>query len=86
MVRCEPKGGVMNPGMKAIGLCLKSKRLASDMTQADMAKRMDVSKNTISNWETGERCLDLQKAWNMADALGLSIDELVGRDLYQKNN
>lgn len=76
----------MNPGMKAIGLCLKSRRLACDMTQADMAKNLNVSKNTISNWETGERSIDLQKAWNMADALGMSIDELVGRDLYQKSN
>ena len=56
------------------------------MTQADMAKNLNVSKNTISNWETGERSIDLQKAWNMADALGMSIDELVGRDLYQKSN
>ena len=44
-----------------------------------MAEKVGVTSNTISNWETGSRSIDLDKAWDMADVMGLSIDALVGR-------
>ena len=69
----------MNPGKKAIGISVKSSRLSHGISQADMADKVGVSSNTISNWETGTSSIDLDKAWDMADAMGMSIDALVGQ-------
>ncbi|MDY5809525.1 MAG: helix-turn-helix transcriptional regulator [Coriobacteriales bacterium] len=69
----------MNPGKKAIGISVKCSRLAHGINQADMAEKVGVTSNTISNWETGLSSIDIDKAWDMADELGMSIDDLVGR-------
>ena len=69
----------MNPGKKAIGISVKSSRLSHGINQADMAEKVGVTSNTISNWETGSSSIDLDKAWDMADVMGLSIDALVVR-------
>lgn len=70
----------MNPGKKSIGISVKSSRLSHGISQTDMAEKVGVTSNTISNWETGASSIDLDKAWDMADAMGMSIDALVGRN------
>lgn len=59
-----------------------AKRLADvrgnrKMSQADLAKRVGISKDTIINWEQGRNTPRLDLACALADALGCALDDLV---------
>lgn len=55
-------------------------RLARGLRQADLAERLDVATATIQRWETGNRTPDAKDLVRLADVLGTSIDELLGRE------
>lgn len=52
-------------------------RLANGMSQAELAKRLDVSQNTVSQWETGNRKPDIVTLKKLAKILGCTADELL---------
>ena len=52
-------------------------RKAKRMTQEDLAKRSGVSRNSITNWETGKREPKLVDVEKLARALGVSPDEFL---------
>jgi transcriptional regulator with XRE-family HTH domain len=52
---------------------------ARGVTALEVAGRIGVSKNTISNWTTGRTPVVSPRALALADLLGVSVDELVGR-------
>ena len=54
-------------------------RKSSGLTQEEMADKLQVSRQTISNWETGSASPSLEKALELADLFSVSLDELVGR-------
>lgn len=58
-------------------------RLKNKMTQTDLANILNISRNQISNIETGQRGLGLESAWKLADIFHVSIDYLVGRVDYK---
>ena len=43
------------------------------------ALHMDISVGTYTDYEQGRRSLTLEKAWEFADALDCTLDELAGR-------
>lgn len=43
------------------------------------AEHYGISAGTYTNYEQGKRSLTLEKAWEFADLLGCSLDELAGR-------
>jgi DNA-binding XRE family transcriptional regulator len=47
-----------------------------------LMKELDVSANTLSNWSTGKSIPSLEKAFKLADLLGVKVDDLYER---QKN-
>ena len=47
------------------------------MTQADLAQKLGVSSKTISKWETGKGLPDITLLQPLAQALGISIIELM---------
>jgi len=49
------------------------------MTQADVCKITGISSALISNYATGKASPSLDKAIAIADALNVTLDELVGR-------
>ena len=53
-----------------------------------LAEKIDVTRQTISNWELGETCPDLKQASELAKVFNVSLDELVGNNkediLYDK--
>ena len=63
-----------------LGKRLKEERKRQKLTQVDFAKTMNVTKGTISTWETGTRLPTLETLCNLADLFGESLDYLVGRD------
>ena len=49
-------------------------------SQEELAGRIQVSRQAVSKWETGDTLPDLPKLLALADALGLTLDALCGRE------
>lgn len=52
-------------------------RTARGLSQGELAERLDVSRQSVSKWETGQSVPDLDKIIRLADLYGVSVDELV---------
>ena len=64
-----------------IGKSIKVNRIAQNYTQKQLAQKIGVTHAAISYWENGVNIPNVKDCWLLADALGITIDELVGRDL-----
>ncbi len=64
-----------------IGKSIKVNRIAQNYTQKQLAQKIGVTHAVISYWENGVNIPNVKDCWLLADALGITIDELVGRDL-----
>lgn len=60
---------------------LKANRERLGLSQEEVAKRIFVSRQTMSNWETGKTCPDVQSLLLLSNLFGVSIDELVKGDV-----
>lgn len=56
---------------------LKRKRLALDLTQEQLAKKIGVTKAGYSGWETGRRTPEAGQYGPIAKALGITKEEVV---------
>lgn len=65
-------------GVSGFGKRMLLARVASGMTQDDLAKRIGKSTTTICRYERGERYPTIKTVALMADALGVSASELAG--------
>lgn len=63
--------------MQGVGQRIAARRKALNMTQMALADAMGVSFQAVSNWERGRSMPDIDKLPELAQALGLSIDELL---------
>lgn len=54
-----------------------SLRTERGMSQDDLAERLEVSRQSVSKWETGQSTPDLDKIIKLADLFGVNVDELV---------
>lgn len=52
-------------------------RTAKNLSQGDLAEALDVSRQSVSKWETGTSVPELDKLVKMSDLFGVSLDELV---------
>ncbi|WP_125154312.1 helix-turn-helix domain-containing protein [Clostridium rectalis] len=58
---------------------IKQERLKRELSQRELAKIMNVSKQTISNWENGNRVPDVLTLKKLADYFNVSTDYLLCR-------
>lgn len=58
---------------------VKAEMAAQDLRQKDMAARLGMQTSTLSRYLSGERDIPMPVAFGFADALGLSVIELVQR-------
>ena len=63
----------------ALVVQVKAEMAAKDMRQKDMAARIGMQTSTLSRYLSGERDIPMPVVFSMADALDLSIIELVQR-------
>lgn len=64
-----------------VGSKLKKARIDSGFTQEKVAEKLQVSRQTISNWEN-EKCYpDIISVIKLSDIYGISLDELLKGDL-----
>ena len=68
------------------GATIKQLRESRNLTQAELAERIGVSSKTISKWETAKGLPDVSLLQPLAQALGISLIELVnGEHIINKN-
>jgi transcriptional regulator with XRE-family HTH domain len=63
---------------------LKDARLNAGLTQEQVAEKIMVSRQTISNWENGKSLPDIISIMNLSDLYQISIDELLKGDKRMK--
>lgn len=63
-----------------VGTLIRENRSRLGLSQDDLAARIYVSRQTISNWETGKTCPDLQSLLLLSGEFGVSVDELLKGD------
>ena len=65
--------------MNTMGERIKHHRKRLGMTQEQLAERLRVSPQAVSKWENNLSCPDISLLPELADVLGISVDELLGR-------
>ena len=66
--------------MSVINKRISAARKESNMTQQELAVKLNVSRSTISNWEVGRNYPDLDMIVELSDIFNLSLDELLRED------
>lgn len=63
-----------------IGKMIKRERSRLGLTQAELGKKINVSKQTISNWENGNRIPDTFSLEKLSKIFGVTVDYLLGNE------
>lgn len=63
--------------INAIGSNIKSLRSRLGLTVSELAKRMDVSYQTVYRWESGERIPDITMLIELANIFSVSIEDIM---------
>ena len=63
-----------------IGAQIKTRRQELNMTQEQLARELNVSRSTVSNWEIGRNYPDLQLIVSISNVLSISLDALLGKE------
>ena len=64
---------------------IKKLRATHTLTQEQLGKKLNVSRQTISSWETGRNLPDLEMVVTLAKLFGLSLDTLILGDDTMEN-
>lgn len=62
-----------------LGQRLYDLRRKQGLSQEQLAERINVSRQTVSKWESGQSTPDLEKLMALSELYSLSLDELVGK-------
>lgn len=61
-------------------------RKSKKISQEDLAEKVEVTRQTISNWELGSTSPNPKQLILLSKALCVSVDELLGNEITQNNN
>lgn len=64
-----------------IGSTIYKLRTAKNLSQEELAEMLEVSRQSVSKWETDSATPDLDKLVKLCDIFGITLDELVGREM-----
>ena len=67
--------------MKNIGQKICKFRKEKNMTQLELADRLNISFQAVSNWERGQSMPDISKLSELCEILDITIDELLGKNI-----
>lgn len=56
------------------------------MSQGDLAEKLEVSRQSVSKWETGASVPELDKLIMMSKLFNITLDELVQSDFIHENS
>lgn len=63
--------------LKLFGKNVKIERIKQDLTQEQLAEKMDVSQNYIACIESGRQNMSLGKILELANVLGVDVEKLL---------
>ena len=69
-----------------LGRKIADARRNARLTQNDLAARVGVTAQAVSKWEQGRSCPDIAILDEIADALGISLFELLGMGEREKSS
>ena len=70
-----------------IGKFIGELRKEKDLKQSELAEKLGVTSKTVSRWETGKYMPDLSLFTDIAQILGVTINELLqGESVIKKKN
>ena len=64
-----------------IGKQIQKRRTAAGLSQEELADRIYVTRQTLSNWETGKTYPDINSLLRLSEIFHVSLDELVKGDI-----
>ncbi len=70
---------------KKIGLFLKELRKEKNITQEELAEKLNVSNRTISRWETGNNMPDISLLVELSELYHVSIPEIIDGERKSEN-
>lgn len=70
---------------KTLGEMINSLRKEKNMTQNDLAEKMNVTDKAVSKWERNLSCPDVNSIPKLAEVLGVSVEELLNAQTKQDN-
>lgn len=62
---------------KTLGTMIAELRKQHGMTQMELAEKMGVTDKAVSKWERDLSCPDINSLPNLAESLGVSVEELM---------
>lgn len=68
-----------------LGENIKFLRISEDISQLEISEKLNISRQTISKWETGQSQPSLEMLIELANFFEVSIDDLIRGDLSKKN-
>lgn len=71
---------------KTIGEIISSLRKNKNMTQNDLAEKMNITDKAVSKWERNLSCPDVNSIPKLAEVLGVSVEELLNAQAKQENS
>lgn len=60
-----------------VGKNIKKARKAKELTQEELAERLHVTRQAVSNWERGKTEPDIGMLQQLSDVLEVSVEELI---------
>ena len=63
---------------------IREQRKKQNLTQEQLAEKLNVSSKTISKWETGTRLPDTEIVLTLAETLNISVEELFNGVKFDK--
>ncbi len=64
---------------------IKQIRISRNLTQTEVAKATGLPQNTISWIESDKGIANIRQCVALADYYGITLDELIGREIKNKN-
>ena len=71
---------------KTLGEMISSLRKEKNMTQNDLAEKMNVTDKAVSKWERNLSCPDVNSIPKLAEVLGTTVEELLNAQSKKENN
>lgn len=60
-----------------MAIYLKAARVNAKLTQGEAANRLEISKNTLANYENYRTKPDIEMSKRIADLYGLTVDDII---------
>lgn len=70
--------------MNKVNMMIKLLRTEKGMNQEQLAEQLHVTRQAVSNWETGKTQPDIETLTQLAECFGVSVEQLIYGKEYSK--